>query len=362
MNVSNVSINITKEKRTLYNIIKRYGLSENGIIYGGMVRDEIVATHFKELYDSYVVENKIYNSYKDKYWDPTFHPESNKRLIIPNDMDIYFDDKNKAKSFINHLNTYSNDFNGNVRVRNVSRTNSVFYTIGQNINHKKIKITFKLGRTFVFSGIKIEANIDLIINNSDFSRSIEPPFNNGDFTSNLFVIVKSYSERYDIRLSKNTGTKLDEMNYVSKKRAEMNIINDLVNGKTEFIKNSNDISSEYINGMRILKMINRNYPIAITNLLFREIDSIDEIKNDGDCCDICQSSIRCDYEKDSKIVEINTNKFSKNYMHRICFIQYLEKEIFAKRINDTTNCIECRCTRRNPFNFKESYKFSSLYK
>jgi hypothetical protein len=62
------------------------------------------------------------------------------------------------------------------------------------------------------------------------------------------------------------------------------------------------------------------------------------------------------------IIEINTNKHYKNYMHKKCFLEFFEKEIYLKRINNDTGNIECRCTRRNVFNFKDSYKFSSLYK
>ena len=362
MNVLTVTINLTKEKRMLYSNIKHYGISQNGIIYGGMVRDEIIATHFKDVYDTYVHDNKISSAFENKYWDSTFHEESNKRLIIPNDMDIYFDDNEKAELFIENIKAYSSQFSGgSVYIRNITRTNIAFYSIGQNFTHKKVKMIFKVGRTIVFSGIKIEINIDIIINNSENRNKIEPPFNCADFSSNLFVIVKNYSGRYDIRLSKNTGTKLDEMNYVNKKRTEMDIINNLINGKTEFIRRSYDNISEYISGMRILKMINREYPLSITNILFKDIENIDEIKVDQDC-DICQLSVKSDYGKDGKIIEINTNKCSKNYMHRTCFIQYLEKEIHSKRLNEASNCIECRCTRRNLFNFKESHKYSSLYK
>ena len=97
MNISTVTINLNREKRVLYNAIKHCGIAQNGIIYGGMVRDEIIATHFRDVYDSYVNDKKISNAYENRYWDSTFHEESNKRLIIPNDMDIYFDDNEKAE-------------------------------------------------------------------------------------------------------------------------------------------------------------------------------------------------------------------------------------------------------------------------
>jgi hypothetical protein len=359
MNIQTVSINIQKETRYLYNIIKRSGLTEGGIIYGGMVRDEILATYYKELYDTYVEENKIIDPYNEKFWNPNFHPETNKRLIIPNDIDIYFNDNEKANLFITNIKTFSDNFNAIVIVKNIPRNRSLFYAIGQNFTHKKVKIIYRLGRTIVFCGIKIELNVDIIINEQSVSK-IEPPFGNGDFTSNLFIMVQNHSNNYDIRLSSNTGTKLDDLNYASKQRIQMKIIDDLVNGRTEFIRKVSDRSAEYINGMRIIKMLKSINSLKITNILFSEI-SCDDVKITEQDCDICQSSIKYS-DDDSNIIEINTNKHYKNYMHKKCFLEFFEKEICLKRINNDTGNIECRCTRRNVFNFKDSYKFSSLYK
>ena len=44
-------INLNKETRYAYNMIKMLGINNDGIIYGGMVRDEIIATHHKLLFD-----------------------------------------------------------------------------------------------------------------------------------------------------------------------------------------------------------------------------------------------------------------------------------------------------------------------
>ena len=52
--------------------------------------------------------------------------------------------------------------------------------------------------------------IDVIINNSE-NRHIEPPFNCADFTCNMFVMSSTTEGNYEIRLSRNTGTKLDIM-------------------------------------------------------------------------------------------------------------------------------------------------------
>lgn len=357
-----VSINMNKERRTAYNRIKRMGLDEQGIIYGGMVRDEIVANYNKSLFDEYIKTTSLDIEAYRKYWIVSYHPESKKRLIIPNDMDIYFKDNATATSFINKITTYATQFNANICVYDEIRTNGLIYSVGNNFQHKKIRIIFYIGRTFVFAGHKIEIKIDVIINTTD--RLIEPPFNNADFTCNMFVMSSTTEGNYEIRLSRNTGTSLDDMNHVCKRRIETNIINELVAGRTEFIRNIESRDAEYINGFRILKMLNNTqHTMKITNLLFSYIPriEIDDIENIAEqICDICQHSI-IDVENSDEVVKISTNKHAINYMHKHCFIEYFGKEVSRKYRNSETNIIECKCTRRNLFNFKDSYKFSSLY-
>lgn len=354
-----VSINMNKERRVAYNQIKLMGLDEHGIIYGGMVRDEIVATYYKSVFDEYIKSASLTIEEYKNYWELDYHPESIKRLIIPNDMDIYFKNNTDASSFITKIRNYADKFNAIVNIHNVGRTNGLFYSIGQNFEHKIIKLIFRIGRTFVFVGHKIEIKIDVIINNSDVH--IEPPFNCADFTCNLFVMSSTTEGNYEIRLSRNTGTSLDSNNHVCKRRIETDIINNMIAGNTEFIRTIVSNDAEYINGMRILKMLNNTqHSMNITNVLFRCISKITEKMETEHICDICQHSIS-DNSNGEELVEILTNKHAINIMHKKCFIEYFRKEILKKYRNAITNEIECKCARRNLFNFKDSYKFSSLF-
>ncbi len=344
--MTKVNIIMNKEKRFAYNYIKLMGVNVDGIIFGGMVRDEIIATHYKSLFDEHHSELDKRN-YK-KFWNMNYHVETVKRTIIPNDMDIYFQDNEKAEMFIQTIQTYARSFNGTVII-----ADSMLYEFGENLIHKKIYMNLYIGRTVTFSGRLMRISIDVIINNT--RNIIEPPFNNGDFTCNLFVMSKSIDNSYEIRLSKNTGTKLDKMSLVRKMNLQSKIMNDLISGHTEFIRKSVANDAEYMNGMRILKMVEKN--IKISNLLFREIPETtsDEI------CDICQIGTKSDETYSGTFVELLTNKHAVNIMHKACFFRYLKNEIYKKNRNSETNVIECRCTRRNLFNFKESWKFSSVF-
>lgn len=356
MEIVKIRINIKKEMRALYNKIKKSGLEQNGIIYGGMVRDEIISTYYKSLFDNYIKQlnvNELDNDPYKKYWDISYHPESAKRILIPRDMDIYFNNNIDAGRYLALLTDYTREYNGIINIVDIVRTDGL-YSINNNFHHKKIRIIYYIGRTITYNGYKLVINIDMLIN-TNINFNLEPPYNTADFTCNLFIMIKNSLNGYDIRLSKNTGTPLDNMNYALKNRHENKIINDMLIGKTEFIRKIDSLNTEYINGLRILKMINNDY--NITNVLFKNIDKINE--DNEYQCDICLSMI--DKNTQQELIEISTNKHSKNIMHKYCFTQYLYTEIYKKYRNITTNEIECRCTRRNKFDFKNSYKYSSLY-
>jgi hypothetical protein len=344
--MTKVSIILNKEKRAAYNSIKLMGININGIIFGGMVRDDIIATHYKSLFDEHCKsDKKIYK----KFWNMNYHVETAKRTLIPNDMDIYFQNNESAETFLTSLGTYASAFNGNIIVRN-----SILYDLSENLVHKKIAVNLYIGRTISYAGIHMRLKIDVIINNSA-NNIIEPPFNNGDFTCNLFIMRKSIENNYEIRLSNNTGTILDTMSFVKKINLQAKIMNDLIDNKTEFIRTCFREDAEYINGMRILKMLDSN--MKITNLLFREIDETSSTEN----CDICQMSLQTQETRPGTFIELLTNKHAINVMHKPCFLKYLKNEVYKKNRNDITNEIECRCTRRNLFNFKKSYNYSSVF-
>jgi len=344
------AIIINKEKRHAYRAIKYLGIDENGIIYGGMVRDEIIATHYKTKFDEYNVDapDIKYGS----FWDETYHPESKKRLLVPNDMDIFFANKTMADEFISKLTTFVSNYDGKMYIGDC-----VLYALDRCYTHKKINIYLKIGKTISSAGHSIRLEIDVIINNDELNI-VEPPFNNADFTSNLFVMSKIRYNRYDIRLSRNTGTKLDTVSLTERTILQAKILKDIIDNKTEFIRKCTSPTAEYMNGMRIIKMLNHPH-LQITNVLFIDIDRTPDI---DDCiCDICQISVK-DESKSKELIKITTNKHAPNMMHKACFKEYLKSEIKKKYENPATRSIECKCTRRNLFNFKESYKYSSIYK
>lgn len=344
----NDTINITygKEKRALVNRIKKFGLDNNGIIFGGLVRDEIIATHYRDEF----INKKLDFS---RYWDKDYDRETNARLIIPNDIDIYFKNNSNIEEFLEKIKSYIKSFNGKIIIHDINSNNirSFTYNLNISLNHTKVYIEIKLGRTISFSGIRLNLEIDIISNvNQATNLLLEPPFYNLDFLSNVFIMEKNNGIT-NIRLSSCTGTILDNMNFFKKSMNSSKITDDIIHFRTQFVRNiTHNIDSEYTNCLRIIKMIDRDYFWNITNVPFSPITIDDEHDDDNRCC-ICLEK----YDKKIPLISINTNPKTKNIIHRCCFISYLKSEQLKKYRNQN-HLIEIRCPFRNPFNFKDCFK------
>jgi len=359
MSFVSIGMNYDKEKRLLINAIKKIGLGLNGIIFGGVVRDDIIATHYRQEF----INKKLDF---DKYWDYEYSPETIGRLLVPNDIDIYFKNDIYLK-FIEDIREFIKLFGGSLVANEVVRSSAFksFNYINSNLNlkHTKVCIQLKLGKTLRYSGMSMKLNIDIISNNinmiydnytyQQYVENLEPPFFQTDFLSNVFVMDKS-NGNVNIRLSNCTGTPLDTMVFTQKNKVISKITDDIINFRTQFIRNTTySYDAEFINCYRIIKMIDRHdFSWNITNVPFSQISSkdIDE-KEELSCC-ICLETIN---NNDGDLISIKTIPRAKNVLHKDCFINYLKKEQ-TKRYKNDMDVIECRCPLRVPFNFKDCYK------
>lgn len=366
MACTSIEIIYAKEMRALINKIKQFGLSSNGIIFGGMVRDEIIGCHYR---------NEFFKNNKDKcsYWIDDYCKEYEGRLIIPNDMDIYFKKVSQSLDFINKVKLFVGMYGGKFHIgysddnRNLKQLRYIDSALI--LTHSKLSIEIIIGRTMRFSGIKLKFTIDILsINENLYNQdldyrncvnNIEPPFHNLDFLCNIFIMEK-INGKVVIRPSNTTGTPIDKMGHLNKIQTTAKIMLDIINFKTEFARNVDSFNAESINCFRILKMISRNkFNWNITNLPFKIVEKTEGKKVDNENCCICLDEINSQNNEDEdtyKFVEINTNKSKSNYLHFGCFISYLKKEQLNRYVNPISGRIECRCPFRNSFNFKDCYK------
>jgi len=357
-----IYINYNKEKRNLISKIKNFALNKKGIIFGGLVRDEIIATHYRKEFT-----NKHLNF--EHYWNIEYDPDTIGRTLIPNDIDIYFKDGNIVNEFLDDIKEFIKLFNGFIEIKEFSNSRNfkAFQYVNPHLNliHTKVFIEINIGKTISYAGIRLKLDIDIISNNmtlitdnysfEKYTSYLEPPFYNLDFLSNIFVMDKS-TGLTSIRASNCTGTPIDNMNIINKNKFINNVLTDIINFRTQFVRSVSSVyDCEFINCFRIIKMIDRGdyFSWNITNVPFSPFNST-ELKDDNEysCC-ICLENI-CD-DNFQHLISINTNEKTKNILHKNCFVSYLKAEQ-QKKYRNSLNVIEIRCPFRNPFNFKDCYK------
>jgi len=348
-------INYNKEMRAFINKIKHIGLQNKGIIFGGLVRCDIIGGHYKSEFFKKNLDIEY-------YWDVTYDVETSYRTIIPNDMDIYFRSEDEVNIFINCLEKFIKKYVGYIEViKNFNSKNLKYICKNEDtISHTKINIEIKIGNTISYNGIKLKFSIDVIFinNNTEFGSIpyiFEPPFYNLDFLSNIFLI-QNVNGVYDIRLSNCSGTPIDQMNYIQRAKVTAVIMNNIINFRTVFIRQLASFNAESINCYRIIKMI--EYGWNITNLPFIISDINDFDNKDEEKCCVCLEliSVKSELNSDNKIAKITTTKNKSNILHYKCFINYLKTEQRKLYTNQITGEIECRCPYRIPFNFKDCHK------
>ena len=258
----------------IFNDVKELVFKNKGIIFGGFVRDEIIRS-------------------------------LTTKKITPNDMDVYFENSKMASEFIEDLETIANV---SIQIINSSRYTGFFSLV----KYRKV----------ILDVDDINISIDVLfpyLNTEITCASMEPPFNNLDFTCNGFL-----EDINGIRYSKYTGM---EMDFLSDKKRDVEIQKikkDMIAGITELTNVSAlKIEEPYVVG-RILKMINRKNHWKIRNIPFNlKINKKDCEKECEYCCQ--------QFKKNEKTIQI----FKETY-HRTCFFEDLNHQVIQKSFNFST--------------------------
>jgi hypothetical protein len=307
-----VNINLLKEKKAIFHTLKSKAFDNSGIIFGGMIRDEIIAEHFKSVFNTYAKtqEGKEYikGNFSAAYWDTKIHPETASRTLVANDMDVFFTNIDDADNFITEIRDI---------FPNAEEINSGPLKYGgplSNLTGKKITLSYNVGKTFTFKGYDIEIPIDIVIGSNRIN--MEPPFNNLDMLCNGFIEDKTHTKK----LSINTGTKIDKFNLLERTIASAKIMKDIIEFKTEICKKNYSSKHDLFYTInRYNKMINRGW--NITNLPYKIVNNKNEECIGYDCC-ICSDSFDEATEKDQIVISNNGAK-----THHGCLIKYMNVQI-----------------------------------
>lgn len=306
----------------------------DGIIYGGFVRDSIIADYYKSLYDKKFKKSKNY--YKN-YWNKQFDLETLYRTLIPTDINICMYNKDIVDKMLKELNDIIiNDFgtmNVNLHYKKINN-NITNYNINNLCTNDNIVYIYKYNIIvgyipYIFKGSIFDLQLNVVICKNTLIR---PPFNKLDFLCNAFIMT-----REGIHISNNTGIEmLDNLTIIDKKKVEYKIIKDIVNFTTDYCINFNNMQNgnnlNFVNitkyvCTRIENMINKSCKWQINNLPII-IEYPKKHSNTRNICNICYKNIK----KIDCIVKVESNNTTTkgSIMHKKCFLEYIYNQIDAK--------------------------------
>lgn len=342
-------------KYILYDNVKKVVLENNGIIFGGYVRDMIISDHYKSIYNSC-------NPYDiHKFWNRQHHSETAARTLVAKDMDICMYSEEDVMNFIAAVQDIINDNVGysNVSSSDITITQDACYFGIPVKMHKKLNYKLTIGKIpYVHSGIELSFDFDILVPKR---TNVHPPFFKVDLLSNIFILNK-----HGVVMSNHTGTIIDQMSILNKQKISNLIMADVIEFKTQFcMRNYRD---RYASGnlsynskvfQRINKMLFRNFKWNITNLPFLLCDYKRSFNNHNNNCCICLAN----FKHNDKIVKMfidnsaKTEKICSNMSitHDKCLFKYLQTQLETEKEDGFSNAadpFEFRCPLRNAINFK----------
>lgn len=339
-----------------------------GIIYGGFVRDTIISEHYMKLfYDS----NKEHIHIDDKYkWNEKFNPETAYRTLVPNDIDVCIYNIHVVSNMIADITDLISKEFGETNVVLTGRLIECYSEVeklndilgGTTVQRFDYSVTFG-NIPFVTQGQKLNILLDVV---TPTKTSLVPPFNRLDFLCNGFIMTAPNR----INLSSCTGTEIDKLSLVEKKKIEFKIIKDIINFKTDYcMKFILPLQQPSYNAKliyersafdRILKMISKTNMWTIGNMpiiIHKKHINYQNKKNVRTCCICCDSIRYNDAHTYIPSLDSNKNIIQGTHMHAFCLFEYLKSQI-RNSIDEVNNgyidnyeTIVLKCPMRNKLDF-----------
>lgn len=350
------TINISEEKNAILKEIKKVCFDNNGIIFGGMPRDEIIQGYYADLFDKYANDNNLIDpiEYSKNYWNPKIHNESVARMLIVDKAELFFYTYKSSLDFINDMYKI---FTKKEFIVNTKCTESLYSgtVLESRIILKNFKIRYYAGKTRTFSGHFISVDIDIVYPRGFDTINIEPPFGNSDLMCNIFVQGKDNN----YRVSNNAGEWYKKLSSIKKTLVTYNIMKKMIKFNTDIIKinSKTHYHLSYIERY-IYMMVNYKFPWTINNLPYNILPTHNFTNNEL-CC-ICNKQLNDCYINNCSIAVINNNN-NCSKTHHICLLAIFENQIIYNKYHNTfdykfslNNYV--KCPNNNIINFNNCYK------
>jgi hypothetical protein len=352
----NIKVKFNKNyiKKTIFKLCKNIIFRHNGIIFGGYVRDYIIAKHYTNLF------YKKYSEPNINMWDSNIDKETLARTLVPNDIDVYLKDNENFEKMMREITLELIKVFG---AKNVNITNIIFIRdttdIISYINNPissiyRYNYDITIGKIpYITEGITININIDIII------ADTIAPFGRLDFLCNGFIMTGQ-----TICLSNNTGTVIDKLEILEKKELENKIIKQMINFTTDYCMKIPASESDNMYAIfrynerackRIQKLFTHRFTWEIRNLPIVRVSPIISQKIRKKCC-ICFDTIK---KKEANIaIKYEEYNIIGSHMHSDCFFTHMYKQIEEKRLEYLYNDLEInkdaetlKCPHANIINF-----------
>lgn len=358
--ILNVYFNFDEIKSNVIRRVSYEAIEKDGVIFGGAVRDMMIADVYSKRYTDYLrTKKERYNA--KKFWNAKNHPETSARTLVPDDVDIYFSSSNNADRFIQHL-------------RELCETERILFDIkgthddpsdtgrnyGMMLNVQKATLTIQVGAIpFVCRAYDIYVDIDIISPN--YPIIMQPPFCNLDFLCNGFIKTK-----FGILYSNDTGTYIDRLPELQRTAEILKIQQDMVEFKTNFCRYET-IRRKELGTMcknrsafkRINKLLaKKHFPWTICNLPLKM--AISEAVSE-EYCSICLDHFKPkDRHTYIETIDAEGTPVKSSMTHTDCIMTYLAKQLQdAERQHlDDKDKFSYVCPLRHPIDFTQcSYDY-----
>lgn len=299
-----------KCKRFAYDFLEGVIFNHNGIIYGEYVRDKFIREYYtNEYYKGAVIHND------HKYWNKKYSPDTQARLIVPDDIAVCFPNAEDAKKFIEYIPTVK-EFS---KMSIMDLTKDYYEETRQMMDKHRITITMQLGYIpFISQGKELHLYIDVMV---PFNEQLQPPFYNLDMLCNGFIMTKD-GKTY----SKHTGTIIDSYGDYERALTVAGILKDLVKFRTYICQTMNRfhrINIDIFKNIEKMHKKNRNY-------VFLNLPLTIEINNDMAkqevCCYICLNNFKLNQKIFCSRYYQNEKEMKGCRMHFNCCMNHLKNQ------------------------------------
>lgn len=326
-----------------YEVMQDLAFQHSGTIFGGYVRDHIIAEHYTNEFAQKHGASRDHSN----FWDHKYSPETRHRLLLPNDMDVVFRTMEDANEFINGIKKVVQY--RYVRISDV--TPKTYYSpLIQSM--RQVVITIIIGEVpFLSSGTAIKIKADVIVPKPNIQ--IQAPFNNLDMLCNGFIMTKDC-----VTFSRNTGTVIDQYPLVLKTQVTLGIIKDMIEFKTYLCfttrnKNKRQFHLNLMAIKRIEKMHKKKHCTwTFLNMPFN-VNNYENLETKEEKCYICYTEFEAtDRIAHTKSTKKDGTEVVSSQMHYKCCMKHLQHQARGPFQYENSRIV-FRCPFRNIIDFEQ---------